>query len=100
MYDLIKVLAKIELHVGENARKNPITNGYRPLFNFKDENSKISGRIDLFELPLFELGMKGIVHITFIKGVINDSHFIVGEQFTFDEGIQILGIGEIVEVIV
>lgn len=74
--------------------------GYKPLFNFKDENSKISDRIDLIELPLFEPGMKGVVQITFIKGVINDSHFTVGEQFTIDEGIQILGSGEIVEVIV
>lgn len=99
MYDLIKVFAKIELLSGENARKNPIADGYRPLFNFKDEKTKISGRIDLIERPLFEPGMKGIVQITFIKGIISDCHFTAGEQFTFDEGIQILGNGEIVEVI-
>jgi translation elongation factor EF-Tu-like GTPase len=99
MYHLIKVLAKIELLSGENARNKPIFNGYRPLFNFKEEKTKISGRIDLIEMPLFEPGMKGTVQITFIKGMINDRHFTVGEQFTFDEGIQILGSGEIVEVI-
>ena len=98
MYDLIKVFANIELLAGENVRKNPISNGYKPLFNFKDEKTKISGRIDLFEMSLFEPGMKGIVQITFIKGMINDNHFIVGEQFTFDEGGQILGLGEIIEV--
>jgi translation elongation factor EF-Tu-like GTPase len=99
MYDLIKVLAKIELLSGENVRKNPIANGYRPLFNFKDEKTKISGRIDLIEKSLFDPGMRGIVQITFIKGMIKDSHFTVGEQFTFDEGTQILGSGEIVEVV-
>jgi translation elongation factor EF-Tu-like GTPase len=99
MYHLIKVYAEIELLSGGNARKNPIANGYRPLFNFKEEKTKISGQIDLIEMPLFEPGAKGIVQITFIKGMINDSHFTVGEQFTFDEGGQILGKGEIVEVI-
>ncbi|OQP38897.1 hypothetical protein A4H97_19530 [Niastella yeongjuensis] len=58
MYHLIKILAKIELLSGENTRNKPIVNGYRPLFNFKDEKTKISGRIDLIEMPLFEPGMK------------------------------------------
>jgi hypothetical protein len=97
MYNLIKVVAKIELFSGESVRQSPIANGYRPLFNFKNEKAKISGRIDLIETHLFEPGMKGIVQITFIKGMINDSHFTAGEQFTFDEGIHILGSGEIVE---
>jgi hypothetical protein len=31
-----------------------------------------------FYNPLFEPGMKGIVQITFIIGIINDSHFTAG----------------------
>jgi translation elongation factor EF-Tu-like GTPase len=99
MFDLIKVVANIELFSGENVRKIPIISGYRPLFNFENEKTKISGQIDLIEMPSFEPGMKGIVQITFIKGMIKDSHFIKGEKFTFDEGRQILGNGEITEII-
>lgn len=31
--------------------------------------------------------------------MINDSQFTAGEQFTFDEGIHVLGSGEIIKVI-
>lgn len=99
MYSYIKILSRIELFAGEKMRKSPIVSGYRPAFDFPGTITKLSGRIDLINNDTLEPGMIETVKITFIKGIINDRHFIPGEKFTFSEGMDILGKGEIVEVI-
>ncbi len=80
-------------------RKTPFISGYRPLFEFNGANTKISGKIDLIDTELFHPGKSGTIQITFNKGLINESHFKVGEVFTFSEGVNPLGKGEIVDVI-
>ena len=99
MNELIKVLAKIELFSGYNMRKTPFTNGYKPLFDFIGEKTKISGSIDLMGKEEFTPGTSGTVQITFIKGILNSNHFKIGETFTFGEGREPIGKGEIIEVI-
>jgi len=95
MVDLINILATIELFSGEQSRKTPFKSGYRPLFNFPGATTKISGSIKLIGADYFSPGSKGNVEITFIKGIIDDSYFKTGMKFTFDEGRDILGEGEI-----
>jgi translation elongation factor EF-Tu-like GTPase len=99
MDELITIITKIELFSGEKMRKTPFVTGYRPLFDFVGAKTKISGSIDLININLFSPGMSEIVQIRFIKGVINDAHFKVGETFAFGEGGNHLGKGEILEVI-
>ena len=100
MYELIKVLAKIELFAGENMRQTPFSNGYRPVFNFVNAKTKISGKIDLIEINSFAPGTSEIVQVTFIKGMISNDYFRKGETFTISEGGEYnLGKGEILEVI-
>lgn len=97
MTDLIKIIAKIKLL--PEGRRTPFVSGYRPLFNFINASTKISGRIDLIDSSQFEPAAEGLVYITFIIGIINDNSFIVGEGFTFGESEPILGEGEIVQVL-
>lgn len=99
MYELIKVFANIELFSGENMRQTPFSKGYRPVFDFKGAQTKISGRIDLLNMEMFAPGMSGVVEITFIKGMISDTYFVIGENFTFGEGPHPLGKGQIIETI-
>ena len=93
MYELLQTRAEIRFLDMPNGRKTPFRSGYRPLFNFTDVGTKISGRIDLIEQETFSVGMKGVVNITFIKGMIDDIHFKTGVKFTFDEGTEIFGEG-------
>jgi translation elongation factor EF-Tu-like GTPase len=95
----IKTMACIELLVGEKMRKMPFSNGYRPLFDFEGADTKISGRIDLINREVFSPGMVEDVQITFIRGIISDNCFATGTKFTFNEGSDILGKGEIRAVI-
>lgn len=95
MVELIKVLTTIELYSNEQSKKTSFTSGYRPLFNFPGAKTKISGSIKPIGSDSFSPGSKGDVEITFIKGMIDDSYFESGVKFTFDEGINILGEGEI-----
>lgn len=100
MYDLIKVLAEIELFAGENMRQLPFYSKYRPLFDFIGATTKISGSIDLINMDSFVPGKSGIVEITFIKGTISDSYFKKGEPFTISEGGKFnLGKGKIIDII-
>lgn len=95
MVELIKILATIELFSDEQSRKPPFKNGYRPLFNFSGVTTKISGSIKFIGSDYFPPGSKGDVEITFIKGMLDDSYFKAGVKFTFDEGRDFLGKGEI-----
>lgn len=100
MYQLIKVLAKIELFSGKNMRQIPFSNKYRPAFEFKGARTKLSGSIDLIDTDTFAPGMSGIVKVTFIKGMIEDNYFKKGESFTISEGGKYaLGKGEILEIV-
>ncbi|HEY9257460.1 MAG TPA: hypothetical protein VIP81_05750, partial [Chitinophaga sp.] len=83
------------LFLDNQSRRTPFNSGYRPLFNFPGARTKISGTIKLISSDYFPPGSKGNVEITFIKGMIDDSHFKAGTKFTFDEGRNILGQGEI-----
>lgn len=101
MYELIKVLAKIELFTGENMLQSPIYSKYRPVFDFKGARTKLSGRIDLIDMDNFAPGTSGTVQVSFIKGMINDDSFKKGEAFTISEGGKyVLGKGEILDIII
>lgn len=100
MNELIKVLANIELFTGENMRQTSFNNGYRPMIDFANAQTKISGRIDLINMNEFRPGTSGVVQITFIKGMVSDNYFKKGVSFTISEGGKYtLGKGEILETI-
>jgi translation elongation factor EF-Tu-like GTPase len=96
MYELIKMKARINLFDAPNGRKTPFVSGYRPLFNFSNAPTKISGKIDLIGKESFLVGMSDDVHITFIMGIIDDDYFKAGVKFSFDEGGDVLGSGEFI----
>ncbi len=98
MSELVVIHAKIELFSGKNMRTTPFVSGYRPVFDFPGEKTKISGKIDLINTDTFLPGMAGVVKISFVMGIISNSHFKVGETFSFSEGVCSLGKGEIIEV--
>jgi translation elongation factor EF-Tu-like GTPase len=100
MSEKIKVVAHLELFEGNYMRRTGFVSGYRPLFEFKEANTKISARIDLTDKENFSPGSSGIVQITFLKGIISDSYLKKGESFIISEGGKYnLGKGEIMEVI-
>ncbi|NHN28087.1 hypothetical protein FIA58_020610 [Flavobacterium jejuense] len=92
---MIKIKAKIRLK--SDVRKTGFTTGYRPLFNFINE-SKTSGKIVLIEQDVFKPGEFNDVFIYFSNKDYLGSNFKVGKKFTFDEGIEIVGEGEIMEI--
>jgi translation elongation factor EF-Tu-like GTPase len=95
MAELLKIKAKIELF--EGVRQTPVVSGYRPAFNFHGAPTKISGRIDLINMNVFAPGETAIVQVTFIKHMLDDDYFTVGQVFTFDEGPHVVGKGQIIE---
>lgn len=99
MVNVIEILATIELLDHEQGRKTSFVNGYRPLFNFPEASTKVSGSIKLINMDSFAPGSKGDVIISFIKGMIDNDYFRPGTEFTFDEGREFLGTGRIKEVI-
>jgi translation elongation factor EF-Tu-like GTPase len=94
---MITVLAKISFYTPNKGRRTPIVNGYRPLFNFGDAPTKISGRIDLIAREELKPGTTDFVKITFVGNIIADKYFKKGSKFTFDEGLNELGEGEVYE---
>ncbi len=96
MQDLIKVKAKVELFEGELLRKKPFATNYRPIFTFVGAKTKISGSISLLDRNLFYPGSTAIVFITFLKGMLPDTYFRIGEHFNFSEGLNDIGKGEII----
>lgn len=100
MYELIKILANINLFSGENVRQTPFDSKYRPIFEFIGAKTKISGRIDLIDREKFEPGSCGVVQVTFIKGMIDDEYFKKDQPFFISEGgNDNLGEGKILEII-
>jgi translation elongation factor EF-Tu-like GTPase len=95
---MIKIKAKIKLFKSDAGRRTPFTNGYRPLFNFITE-MKTSGKITLKDRQEFLPGDEGIVEIEFLNKEYLGNDFEKGKKFTFDEGIEILGDGEVLEII-
>jgi len=95
---MIKVKAKIKLYKSDVGRKTAFANGYRPLFNFIKE-MKTSGQITLRDRVEFIPGDEGIVEIDFLNKEYLGIDFGRGKKFTFDEGIKVLGDGEILEIV-
>jgi translation elongation factor EF-Tu-like GTPase len=93
---MIKIKAKIRLYI--NGRITPFANGYRPLFNFIDE-MKTSGMIHLINKNEFCPGEEGVVEISFLDNQYLGTNFGKGTGFTFGEGREPLGEGEILEII-
>ncbi len=75
MRELIQISAKIKLFKGANATQTPFITGYRPLFNFKNANTKISGRIELVDRSTFAPGDTGIVKVSFVMGIIDFNNY-------------------------
>ena len=97
---MIKIRAEIELFKSsDGGRRTPFRNGYRPIFDFSGARTKMSGRIDVIERDGLNPGEAGTAIVTFIKGMIDDSHFKVGEQFLFGEGVSLTGQGTIIEIV-
>lgn len=94
---MIKIKAKIKLYSGELYRKTPFTNGYRPLFNFVTDMKK-SGQITLLNKSEFKPGEEGDVEIAFLNNDYLGSDFGIGKSFTFGEGVNALGEGQVLEV--
>lgn len=92
---MIRIKAIILLYKGE--RKSPFSNGYRPLFNFI-ETMKVSGKIMLPSGKReFLPGEKGQVDIIFLnKNFLGDT-FGKGAKFSFGEGAEPLGEGEVLD---
>jgi len=85
--------------MSEVGRKTPFTNGYRPLFNFKSE-IKTSGQIALIDRKEFNPGDEGIVEIAFLNKDYLGIDFGIGTKFTFGEGGEPLGEGEVKAIII
>ena len=99
MSETIKLLANIEYSSTVMGRQNPFYTGYRPIFTFPAARTKLSGRIDLINKERFVQGESGNLQITFVKGIIDDEHFSVGQKFTFAEEPHQVGRGEIIKII-
>lgn len=94
---MITIRAKINLY-NNKGRTWSIKTGYRPLFNFVSD-SKTSGQITVLDQEEIEVGCEAEVLINFISDSFLGNDFIIGKQFTFDEGGIALGEGEILEII-
>lgn len=94
---MIRVIANIRLY-RHGGRKIPFTTGYRPLFSFIEE-MKTSGKITLKGMQEFSPGDEAIVEITFLNKKYLGNNFGLGTKFTFGEGREPLGEGEIKEII-
>lgn len=95
---MIRIKAIITLYKSEYGRKTPFINGYRPLFNFI-EKMKTSGQITLIDRTTFYPGDEGLVEIAFLNDDYLGDSFSVGTKFTFDEGRNTLGEGEVKEIL-
>lgn len=95
---MITVKANIRLYNDDGSRKTPFRNGYKPLFNFIAEMKK-SGQIILINRQEFAPGEEDIVEILFLNTDYLGDNFSVGAKFSFGEGNNTLGEGEIVEIL-
>lgn len=92
---MIKVIANIKLY--KEGRKTSFHSGYRPMFSFIEE-MKTSGKINLIDRIEFRPGEEGEVEINFISIKYLGDDFKKGKKFTFGEGLELLGEGEIKEI--
>lgn len=95
---MILVKARIKLYKNKDGRQTAFTDGYRPLFNFVPE-MKTSGLINIIESDNIYPGDQAIVYITFINSDYLGNNFGKGTTFTFSEGTDPIGDGEILEII-
>jgi translation elongation factor EF-Tu-like GTPase len=93
---MIVLTCNLTLYSG-TGRTTPILSGYRPLFNFPYASSKYSGRIDLTDGEQFFPGTTLVVDISFSEKYLDVRNLNVGTRFTFDEGTQPIGEGEILK---
>lgn len=100
MQDIIKVKAHIKLLPDNLGRKTPFLSGYRPVFWFKSASTRISGKIELIDSSSFKPNAEGDVFIFFNKGIIDTNNFRENEKFEFTEGLNPIGKGEILQVLV
>lgn len=79
-------------------RTNPITTGYRPLFDF-NKGSLVSGRITLIKSQYVFPEEKEVVEIEFLDRRFLGDNFGIGTNFKFGEGVSNFGEGKIIEII-
>jgi GTPase len=92
---MIKIKASIQLF--KDIRKTPFKSGYRPVFDFTGK-MRTSGLIELINCNEFAPGDKGYVKISFLSKKYLGENFGVGTIFTFSEGGEPLGEGEVKEI--
>lgn len=93
------ITIKAMLHLYDNIRKTPFSNGYRPAFDFGSE-SLTSGRILLDnENQLFYPNKTEEVKINFMFNEFFNNRLKVGERIYFYEGSNQLGEIEILEIL-
>lgn len=95
---MIKIKATLKLYKGSDKRQTPFYSGYRPLFSFIEE-TKTSGQITLLDKEEFKPGEEGIVEIAFLNKDYLGDNFSEGTKFTFGEGREPLGEGEVKEIL-
>ncbi len=93
---MIRIKAIIKLY--RDGRKTPFSSGYRPLFDFIEE-TKTSGQITLIDRELFYPGDEGLVEIYFLNKKCLGDDFSDGVKFTFGEGREPLGEGQVKEIL-
>ncbi|CAA7386365.1 hypothetical protein [Chryseobacterium fistulae] len=94
------ITIKAKLHLYNDIRKNPFTNGYRPAFDFGSE-SLTSGRILLLDdkKASFYPGETGEVEISFMFEEFVRDKLKIGEKIYFYEGPNRLGEINILEIL-
>ncbi|HEX8327131.1 MAG TPA: hypothetical protein VF629_06300 [Hymenobacter sp.] len=90
------IKAKIRVYLG--GRKTPFSSGYGPVFNFIPEMKK-SGVIHLISSDKLYPGQEGEAEITFLNREFLGEHFSIGTKFTFGEGREPLGEGEVQKIL-
>ncbi|MCJ7935356.1 MAG: hypothetical protein MUW56_17440 [Chryseobacterium sp.] len=93
------ITIKATLHMYDDIRKTPFSNGYRPAFDFGTE-SLTSGRIMLLDnkKQLFYPGEIGEVEISFMFEEFVKDKLKIGEKIYFYEGSNCLGEIKILEI--
>ena len=93
---MIKIKASIELH--QHSRRTPIRSGYTPDFDFVKE-SLTGGYIILLNKNEIFCGEKAEVEIRFLHKDLLGEDFAPGTKFTFYEGKNAVGEGQVKEII-
>jgi hypothetical protein len=95
---MIKIKAKIKLYRRNLYRQLPISNGYKPLFNFIP-GMKTFGQILLTNCENLFPGMETTAEIIFAFREFLGNNFKVGTKFTFGEGVNDVGEGIVLEIL-